>query len=211
VRSDDASEVAVVDLPPTGPAPVRRLAGSGPPTGIAWSPDGTSLAAGFSAAPHLVVFRRAGDGFVAQAAAGQDVRAGAVAWSPDGAAVVTTSDGPAGDGVVRVFDGRTGAPTQRFPGGSALSQNPVWAPDGGAIAVADGTGIVTVPVRGVASGRWQSPQQPYGSRVLAWTGDNRLITVGGRDHVVRVWRPGRVQAVAEWSVSPWSLLLPWSH
>ena len=211
VRSDDASEVAVVDLPPTGPGPVRRLAGSGPPTGIAWSPDGTSLAAGFSAAPHLVVFRRAGDGFVARPAAGQDVRAGAVAWSPDGAAVVTTSDGPAGDGVVRVFDGRTGAPTQRFPGGSALSQNPVWAPDGGAIAVADGTGIVTVPVRGVASARWQCPQQPYGSRVLAWTGDDRLITVGGRDHVVRVWQPGRVQAVAEWSVSPWSLLLPWSH
>ena len=98
--------------------------------------------------------------------------------------------GPSGDGVVRVFDGRTGTPTGRFAGGSALAQNPVWAPDGTAVAVADGAGIVTVPVRGAAPSRWESPQQPYGSRVLAWTVDGRLITAGGRDHVVRVWHRG---------------------
>jgi Tol biopolymer transport system component len=212
VRCTDENGVAVVELPGDEPGPVRRLAGSGPATSVAWAPDGESVAAGFSAAPHLVVFRRAADGFTAQTVAGQDARAGAVAWSPDGAAVASASEGPAGDGVVRVFDGRTTAPTSRFPSGSALAQNPVWAPDGTAVAVADGTGIVTVRVHEAANGavpsRWESPQQPYGSRVLAWTVDDRVVTAGGRDHVVRVWQPGTAQAVAEWSVSWWELLLP---
>ena len=208
VRCTDAAEVAVVELPDGEPGPVRRLAASGPATALAWAPDGASFAAGFSAAPHLVVFRRAADGFTAQAAAGQEARVGAVAWSPDGTAVASASDGPSGDGVVRVFDGRTGTPTGRFAGGSALAQNPVWAPGGEAVAVADGAGIVTVPVRGAAPSRWESPQQPYGSRLLAWTGDGRLITAGGRDHVVRVWQAGRAEAVVEWSVSPWEMLLP---
>ena len=83
-----------------------------------------------------------------------------MAWSPDGTAVASTSAGPSADGVVRVFDGRTGVSTGRFAGGNALAQNPVWAPDGTAVAVADGTGIVTVPVRGAAPARWESPQQP---------------------------------------------------
>jgi WD40 repeat protein len=207
VRCTDASEVAVVELPGGEPGPVRRLAGSGPPTTVAWAPDGASFAAGFSAAPHLVVYRRAADGFTAQAVVGQEAQAGAVAWSPDGTAVASTSAGPSGDGVVRVFDGRTGTPTGRFAGGSALQQNPVWAPGGDAVAVADGAEIVTFPVRGAASSRWESPQQPYGSRLLAWTGDGRLLTIGGRDHVVRVWQPGRAEAVAQWSVSPWEMLL----
>ena len=207
VRCTDAAEVAVVELPAGEPGPVRRLAGSGPATAVAWAPDGASFAAGFSAAPHLVVYRRAADGFTAQAAVGQEAQAGAVAWSPDGTAVASTSDGPSGDGVVRVFDGRTGTSTGRFAGGSALTQNPVWAPDGTAVAVADGTGIVTVPVRGAAPARWESPQQPYGSHLLAWTGDGRLITAGGRDHVVRVWHTGQAEAVVEWAVSPWEMLL----
>ena len=207
VRCTDAGEVAVVELPDGEPGPVRRLAGSGPPTAVAWAPDGASFAAGFSAAPHLVVYRRAADGFTAQVAVGQEAQAGAVAWSPDGTAVASTSAGPSGDGVVRVFDGRTGTSTGRFAGGSALAQNPVWAPDGTAVAVADGSGIVTVPVRGAAPARWESPQQPYGSHLLAWTGDGRLITAGGRDHVVRVWHTGRAEAVVEWVVSPWEMLL----
>jgi WD40 repeat protein len=208
VRCTVASEVAVVELPGGAPGPVRRLAGAGPATGIAWSPDGASLAAGFPSAPHLVVFRRGADGFTGRAAAGQEARAGAVAWSPDGRGLASVSDGPAGDGVVRVFDGRTGTPTGRLAGGSALQQNPVWAPDGTAVAVADGAEIITVPVRGAAASRWESAQEPYGSQVLAWAADGRLLTLGGRDHVVRVWQAGRAEAVAEWSVSPWELLLP---
>ena len=87
------------------------------------------------------------------------------------------------------------------------AQNPVWAPDGTAVAVADGTGIVTVPVRGAAPSRWDSPQQPYGSRLLTWAADGRVLTAGGRDHVVRVWQAGRAEAVIEWRVSPWEMLL----
>ena len=207
VRCTEVSEIAVVELPAGGPGPVRRLAGSGPATSLAWAPDGTSLAAGFSTSPHLVVFRRAGSGFSTRTTAGQEARAGAVAWSPDGTRLVSASDGPAGDGVIRVFDGRTGTPTGRVAGGSALQQNPVWSADGMAVAVADGTGIVTVPVRGASPSRWESPQQPYGSQVLAWAPDGRVLTVGGRDRVVRVWQAGRAEAVAEWSVSPWELLL----
>ena len=109
--------------------------------------------------------------------------------------------------MVRVFDGRTGAPTGRFPGGPALEQNPLWAPGSDAVAVADTSGIVTWPVRGAAPGRWDSAQRQFGSRLLAWTADDRLLAAGGRDHVVRVWRPGKADPVAEWSVSAWSMLL----
>ena len=38
-------------------------------------------------------------------------------------------------------------------------------------------------------------------------GDGRLITAGGRDHVVRVWHKGQAEAVVEWAVSPWEMLL----
>ena len=44
-------------------------------------------------------------------------------------------------------------------------------------------------------------------RLLAWTGDDRLLVAGGHDHVVRVWRPGADDPVAEWAVSAWSMLL----
>jgi len=154
-----------------------------------------------------VLFRRADDGFTPQTVDRQDAHTGDLAWSPDGTAIATTSTAPSGDGVVRVFDGRTGAPIGRFPGDPALQQNPVWAPSNDGVAVADGTGIVTWPVHGAAPGRWESPQQPYGSRVLAWTADGRVLAAGGRDHAVRVWRAGRAEPVAEWAVTPWAMLL----
>ena len=207
VHCDDASELAVVEVAGSGSGPVRRLAGPGPASSIAWAPDGTALAAGFAASPHLVLFRRAGEGFTSQTVDRQDAHTGAVAWSPDGTAIATTSSGPSGDGVVRVFDDRTGAPIGRFPGDTALQQNPVWAPGSDSVAVADGAGIVTWPMHGAAPGRWESPQQPYGSRVLAWTADGRVLAVGGRDHAVRVWRAGRAEPVAEWAVTPWEMLL----
>ena len=209
VHCDDASELAVVEVSGGGAGPVRRLAGPGPVSSIAWAPDGTALAAGFAASPHLVLFRRADEGFTPQAVARQDAYTGALAWSPDGTAIATVSSGPSGDGVVRVFDGRTGAPIGRFPGNPALQQNPVWAPGSDSVAVADGTGIVVWPVHGAAPGRWESPQQPYGSRVLAWTADGRVLAAGGRDHAVRVWRAGRAEPVAEWAVTPWAMLLRW--
>ena len=207
VRCDEANELVVVDVSAGGPGPVRRLAAPGPASSVAWSPDGTALAAGFSATPHLVLFHRLPVGFTTQPVARQDAHVGAVAWSPDGTAVATASTAPAGDGVVRVFDGRTGAPTGRFPGGPALEQNPLWAPGSDAVAVADTSGIVTWPVHGAAPGRWDSAQRLFGSRLLAWTADDRLLAAGGRDHVVRVWRPGKADPVAEWSVSAWSMLL----
>ena len=154
-----------------------------------------------------MLFRRADEGFTPQAVDRQDAHTGALAWSPDGTAIATTSTDPSGDGVVRVFDGRTGAPTGRFPGGPALQQNPVWAPGSDSVAVADGAGIVTWPVHGAAPGRWESPQQPYGSRILAWTADGRVLAAGGRDHVVRVFRTGRAEPAAEWAVTPWEMLL----
>jgi WD40 domain-containing protein len=207
VRCDDASELAVVEVAAAGAGPVRRLAGPGPVSSVAWAPDGTVLAAGFAASPHLVLFRRAGDGFTPQTVDRQDSHTGAVAWSPDGTAVATTSSAPSGDGVVRVFDGRTGAPIARFPGDTALQQNPMWAPGSDSVAVADGSGIVTWPVHGAAPGGWESPQQPYGSPILAWTADGRVIAAGGRDHAVRVWRAGRAEPVAEWAVAAWTMLL----
>ncbi|MBL8927932.1 MAG: hypothetical protein JNM77_17150 [Pseudonocardia sp.] len=207
VYCDDASGPAVVELSGAGAGPVRRLAGPGPVSGIAWAPDGTVLAAGFAASPHLVLFRRAADGFTPQSVDRQEARTGALAWSPDGTVIATTSPAPSGDGVVRVFDGRTGAPIRRFPGDPALQQNPVWAPGSDRVAVADGTGIAIWPVRGAAPGRWESPQQPYGSRVLAWTADGRVLAAGGHDHAVRAWRAGRAEPAAEWVVTPWAMLL----
>lgn len=204
---DDGNELAVVEVSGGGAGPVRLLAGPGPASSVAWSPDGTVVAAGFAATPHLVLFRRTGEGFTPEAVDRQDAHASAVAWSPDGSAIATASATPSGDSVVRVFDGRSGAPTARFPGGAALQQNPVWAPGSDSVAVADGAGIVTWPVHGAAPQRWKSAQQPYGSRVLAWTADGRVLAAGGRDHVVRVWRAGHADPVAEWAVRPWALLL----
>ena len=63
----------------------------------------------------------------------------------------------------------------------------------------------------MTAGRWQPASVGqragvWGSQVLAWTRDDRLLTQGGADHVVRVWQVGRAEPVREWAVSPWEVL-----
>jgi hypothetical protein len=81
------------------------------------------------------------------------------------------------------------------------------APESDALASADEAQILAWPVDPSArADRWHCSQRNWGSEVLAWTTDGRLITLGRADDVVRVWRSGHPEPIVEWAVSPWQVL-----
>ena len=207
VRCTDAGELAVVELPGGEPGPVRRLAGSGPVRPP--SPGRRTarcFAAGFSArtAPGGVPARRRG--FTRRRPSGRTPRPVTVAWSPDGTAVASTSAAPPGDGVVRVFDGRTGAPTGRFPGGTRCSRTRCGrrtAPrrrrrrhrDRHVARARRGPGPVGEPAAAL--------RFPPAGLDRRRPPDHRRRPRPRGAGVAR----GRAEPVVEWAVSPWAMLL----
>ena len=168
--------------------------GPEPASSIAWAPDGTALAAGYAAArTSSVPARRRRVHAAGRRPAGRP--AGDPRRSPDGTAIATTSTDPPGDGVVRVFDGRTGAPTGRFPGQRPCSRTRAGPGRRQRRASPTAPGSSRGPCTARRPGRWESPQQPYGSRVLAWTADGRVLAVWvAATTSWRVWRAGRGRA-----------------
>jgi WD40 repeat protein len=87
---------------------------------LAWSPDGSLLAAA-SAAGGITLFDAA-TGAVRQALAGHEDGANCLAWSPDGALLATGGQ----DGCVRFWSAATGAQTAEARLGTAWVEHLVW-------------------------------------------------------------------------------------
>jgi len=195
--------VAIVDLPDAGPGAVHVAAQTSAATSVAWSPDGTALAASFYDAPHLVVYRRTVTDLTSWELPLQPGTASSIAWSPDGRAIAT-----AGGDIARVFDARSGAISDQFLTRDAYEPNIVWARAGNAVASADDGQVLIFPLgTATPSARWSCPQDYFGSRVLAWAEDGRLLTQGGADRIVRVWQYGSAEPVSRWAVSAWQVLV----
>jgi WD40 repeat protein len=180
---------------------IRRkpmILGPGSYTSVAWSPDGSSLAAG-TRYHYLQMWDAAAgrpSGFV------QPHRGAvtAVAYSPDGASLASAGD----DHRVCLVSVASRRKFLSFRGHAGPVDTLAWSPDGRYIvsAGADRTAQVWV----VASGeRICRSQHAFSVRSVAWSPDGRYIVSAGADRMVRVWEratgqecytfPGHIGAV----------------
>jgi len=200
VASADASPET--STPPRALHNPRHLSGfTAPVTALAWSPDGTRLAAasGYAdpsgrADPVVRVWR--GDGTLLATLVGHTDSVRSLAWSPDGQILASGS----ADATVRLW-----GPDGRLLRVLAASAEPVfslaWSPDGQILA----TGAITFPRRETATPNPTMPgiirlwhadgmllttltTQTTGGKFLnlAWSPDGSLLAAGAIDY--RVWR-----------------------
>lgn len=106
----------------------------------------------------------------------------AIAFMPDGNAVVSSAD----DETVRIWDAATGEEKQKFCHWQ-MSNPMVVSPDGNTIAV--GSASHTVILWDVATGEQRRTLEGHGARisVLAFSPDNKSLVSGSEDNTVVVW------------------------
>lgn len=186
--------------------------GAGKIRGLAWAPDGKTLAVGASA--------RAGS-----AAQLWDVSAGRpvaplpgppgqvyqMAWSPDGRLLAAGVD----DNTVRVWDMQTRSLVQTFQGTGLIVFGVAWSAHGERLAASNSDGSVQIWERATwrSQAIWNSPSatgQFTGGRyrtaayTVAWSPDGRLLAATRYDGYVRLWdgRSGKLLHLLSTSNQP---------
>ena len=146
---------------------------------VAWSPDGTLIAAG------------GGDGCIwlfdastgsARLIEGHAEMIRALAWSPDSRRIASVGY----DEVLQVWDVASGAALFRVTvGGHGTSV--AWSPDGAQIAAGFGEGSIQVcSATSGATIRTLTGHRRYVWH-LAWSADGALLASGSLDHHIRIW------------------------
>jgi WD40 repeat protein/transcriptional regulator with XRE-family HTH domain len=109
-----------------------------------------------------------------------------VAFSPDGARMVTTSD----DQTVRIWDANSGELRQTFYGQTTIVTNAAYSPDGAQIATVLGNGQVSVV--DAATGREVLTLAGHSSniRMIAFSPDGTRLVTASSDKTARVWDLG---------------------
>lgn len=168
--------------------------------GVAWSPDGTRVAAAAVSGP-VGVFD-AKSGAPVYPLAGHGFGTTAIAWQPGGALLATAGQ----DGKARLWDASTGTESAALDGGAAWVERLAWTADGSRLATAAGKKVRVWK----ASGELLTEFPPHASTVadLAWrpgTGELAVAAYGG----VVVHPPGDGPArTFAWKGSP--LAVAWS-
>jgi len=183
---------------------------------LAWSPDGTLLAAA-SAAGGLTLYDGA-TGAVRHALPGHADGANCLGWSADGALLGTGGQ----DGCVRLWDPATGIQTAEVKLGSAWVEQVAWQPTGRQLAGAEsGASKLAGPLLFAAAGRKLVALQPDGTVVytfpdapktisaLAWRPDGAACASACFGHV-GIWDAGTFAAQHEYPYANAILALCWS-
>ena len=158
--------------------------------GLAWSPDGSKLAAGgFGDAGGI--HTRPGEVFVWNTEnrkkeldlKGHSCSVMCVAWSPDGSKIASGS----ADRSVILWDASSGERVRTLCGHSDSVMAVGWSPDGRRLV--SGSCDKTVRVWDAASGEAAGELRGHGSWVMgaAWSPDGRRLASASADRTVAVW------------------------
>jgi WD40 repeat protein len=164
--------------------PRWRVMGSDYVTALAWSTDGSTLAAASASGPILLL---AGEtGRVVHELPGHGMGTLALDWSRDGRWLASGGQ----DGKARVWDAHTGVETRVLDGGSGWVEHVAWSPRANQLATAAGKFVKLWK----DDGELIQIHDDHASTVtgLAWLRDGRELTTacyGG----VKLWRVGRKQ------------------
>jgi WD40 repeat protein len=168
--------------------------------GLAWSPDGSRLAAAAVSGP-ITIFNSA-TGKPLHTLSGHAFGTAAIAWQPGGELLASAGQ----DGQVRLWNAATGSEAHAFPGGAAWVERVAWHASGTWLAAAAGK---KVRIWDAASTLLREmPAQAGTVTDLAWRpGTNSITVLGyGAANVYDI-SGERLQSFA-WKGSP--LALAWS-
>ncbi|MGX2032300.1 MULTISPECIES: WD40 domain-containing protein [Methylocaldum] len=165
--------------------PQWRVVGDDYITALAWSPDGSTLAAASAGGPILLLVGETGG--VVHELPGHGLGTLALDWSCDGRWLASGGQ----DGKARVWDAGTGAEAMVLDGGSGWVEHVAWSPRGDLLSSAAGKFVKL----------WKNDGElcrVYGDHAstvtgLAWLRDGRRLATacyGG----VKLWRIDAVQA-----------------
>ncbi len=178
-------------------AQIQKLAvlnpNSGKVRGLAWSPDGKTLAVGTAATGTAQLWSViTGQPLSAlQGATGQVYQ---MAWSPDGQLLAAGVD----DHTVRIWDTQNRNLVQTLQGTDMVIFGVAWSPHGDRLAAGNSDGTVQIWERSTwhKSSTWNDPATsgPFiGGRfhkaayTVAWSPDGHLLAATRYDGYVRVW------------------------
>jgi WD40 repeat protein len=168
--------------------------GDGRAQGVAFAPDGRTLAAGDTA--HGVTLWDVPGLRVRATLPRQTGHVHLVAFAPDGAMLAAASGAGGQDGGITLWDVRIGQPRAALPGRGSVVLAMAFAPDGGVLA--SGWTDGAVQLWDLTSGRERSSPGWHGGSVtaLAFAPGGSMLVSAGVDGVVRLWdvRAGRVKA-----------------
>src|SRR5579884_2572818 len=137
--------------------------------GVAWSPDGKSIASA-SGDGTVQVWDAATGKLLYTHSSPSQFGFNAVAWSPDGTRLAAAC----ADNTVQVWDAFTGAHPLTYRGHNAPVLSVAWSPDGRQIASAGST-LLTYSGHSAAV------------NAVAWSPDGKEIASGSSDSTVQVW------------------------
>ena len=152
---------------------------------LAWSPDGTRLAAGTGERKVEVWDTRSWK--IIATYKGHTGPVLAVAWSPDGRQIASTSS----DDAVHIWEAMSGKNINIFYKHASVVSSLAWSPNGQRIASASHDR--TVQVWNALTGTTLLTYNKHEDRVhaVSWSPDGLRIVSGGRDGKAQVWDAGK--------------------
>jgi WD40 repeat protein len=129
---------------------------------LAWSPDGSILAAASASGP--VTLFSSGDGARRHELPGHEGGTNAVAWGPGGSVLATGGQ----DGAVKIWDAAAGQHVASASLGRSWVEHLAWRPGGGAPTLAAGAGRKLAYLNPDATVRLEFRDAPKTITALAW-------------------------------------------
>jgi len=130
-----------------------------------------------------------------------------VDWHPDGTRLASGGS----EGIIRIWNGRTGRQLLEFPGHAGEINQIAWSPDGKRLAT--GTDEKAVQIWDPESGAEITRFPGHTNRVysVVWSPDGQELLSAGDDAVIRLWNVNSGALLQTWTASGSLESLAWNH